>query len=380
MKRVILVVALAVVLVFALTATAFATAAKTWNYQEDYYTWGSFLTDPITGAPGTVTLGDGGDLGSPNANPENPGVHGNYQTTTAKCGICHSVHRANASGVKLLDTSTATCGGCHIAPSTVTNIDIAWGTDAAPLAGPHMSTSGGKNNPGSCTDKACHLTSPHGVGGSGYALFRAKLLTAAVDTNVAIALADTAISGVTTGLLSGAGTDYEYDGDADSTRVGYTCNIAGCHDSTMLSVIATNYAQSRTRPGNTNILKTGHESGDLPVSSTYPVTGMGTMTIAWNPVASCTSCHDQTDAETASGHTFPHAQLPTGDPDGLGAQVYLWYNIAADPTAGKQPMLDANMKSWDGACLKCHREDTGLLDETDPDNPFIIYNGVGWTY
>ncbi len=148
-------------------------AAKTWNYQADYYSWGSY---PGSGVPGvgSVTLGNGGTsvLADQNTNQTaGGGVHSNYQTTTAKCGICHSVHRAKAGGVKLLNTATATCAGCHISgTSTVTNVVIAWGTVAAPLAGPHGSTSG------ACNGRACHATSPHGADGSSYGLFNAKLL------------------------------------------------------------------------------------------------------------------------------------------------------------------------------------------------------------
>ena len=113
--------------------------AKTWNYQADYYSWGSYSGSGVPGS-GSLTLGEGGGVTFTERQPHHPGVHGNYQTTTAKCGICHSVHRAKAGGVKLLNTAIATCAGCHIAgTSTVTNVVIAWGTTAAPLAGPHGS-------------------------------------------------------------------------------------------------------------------------------------------------------------------------------------------------------------------------------------------------
>ena len=356
MKKIILVVALAVVLVFTLAATALATSAKTWNYQSDYYNWGMYQG---SGAATGNALGAGGDQLNtnpqlPNDNPLLPGVHANYTTTTAKCGICHSVHRANASGVKLLNTATATCGGCHIAPSTVTNVDIAWGTVAAPLAGPHSSSSG------SCTDRACHATSPHGVGGSQYGLFASKLLTRAVDTNVAAAAANPASSGVTAALLSGAGQDYVYSGNSDAVRVGYTCATAGCHVQSMLPVIKAGWSEQRqtTYPTGPTIAKTGHMTGALAPNPAYPTLG-GNMAVAFAPVASCTSCHDQTDAQTNSGHTFPHAQRATGTGAGVpgNAQVYLWYNIAANSNASSTPMTSKNMKSFDGACLKCHRGD-----------------------
>ncbi|PKQ36641.1 MAG: hypothetical protein CVT59_11805, partial [Actinobacteria bacterium HGW-Actinobacteria-1] len=95
----------------------------TWSYP-DYYSW-------TTGAGD----GSGTPLSEVGANPANPGVHANYLANTAKCGICHSVHRANASGVKLLNTATATCAGCHKAgTSTVTQVLVSWQT-----GGPHSS-------------------------------------------------------------------------------------------------------------------------------------------------------------------------------------------------------------------------------------------------
>ncbi|PKQ36694.1 MAG: hypothetical protein CVT59_11605, partial [Actinobacteria bacterium HGW-Actinobacteria-1] len=136
MKKTLIVLALAVALTLAFSATAFATSAKTWNYQEDYYSWGSVSGNGI-GQVG-LELGSGGStttVGLANVNPANPGVHANYLANTAKCGICHSVHRANASGVKLLNTDTATCAGCHKAgTSTVTQVLVSWQT-----GGPHSS-------------------------------------------------------------------------------------------------------------------------------------------------------------------------------------------------------------------------------------------------
>lgn len=348
MKKTMLVMSLAVVLVLAFATTALATSAKTWNYQEDYYSWGSISGSGITSSSSaTQTLGLGGVMttsgnGSfvPNTNPSaGGGVHSNYQTTTAKCGICHSVHRAKVGGVKLLNTATATCAGCHISgSSSVTNAVIAWGTVAAPLAGPHSSTNG------NCASRACHATSPHGVGGSTYGLFNAKLLNAGVDAAVAAAAANPASSGVTAALLTGAGQNVNFTGAADAVRVGYTCNQADCHVQTMLSVVQAGWAENREIIYGDEVnlrAKTGH----LSVSAVG-----GT---AYTAASSCAGCHDQVDSTTRSGYTFPHAQRATGA--GAGGQTYLWYNIAGNTTDAKLPVVNANMKSFDGACLKCHR-------------------------
>ena len=357
MKKTMIVMAIAVVLVFALAATALATSAKTWNYQADYYSWGSVSGNGIQVATGTAntstnTLGLGGAVvtnasytsGIKNSNQTvGGGVHSNYTSTTAKCGICHSVHRAKAGGVHLLNTADASCAGCHISgTSTVTNVVIAWGTTAAKLAGPHSSASG------SCTARTCHATSPHGVGGSQYGLFNAKLLNAAVDAIVASAAAVPAQSGVTSALLLGAGQNAAFTGASDAVRVGYTCNQEGCHEQSLFAVVNAGWSEFKegqypgTEPWDLNgVKKTGHIS----------VSAVGST--AYTAASSCAGCHDQTDATTRSGYTFPHAQRATGA--GAGVQTYLWYNIAGNTTDTKVPMQNTNMKSFDGACLKCHR-------------------------
>jgi len=342
MKKSILIVALAVALVFAFAATASATSAKTWNYNQDYYSWGSWSGAGITSG-GNPTLGMGGtsNVAQQNTNQTaGGGVHSNYQTTTAKCGICHSVHRAKAGGVKLLNTATATCAGCHISgTSTVTNVVIAWGTVAAPLAGPHGSTSG------ACNGRACHAESPHGADGSVYGLFNAKLLNKGVDTAVAAAAADPANSGVTAALLTGAGANTDFTGAADAVRVGYTCNQADCHVQTMLSVVKAGWAEEKEINYGDEVnlrMKTGHLS----------VSGAGAT--SFTAATSCAGCHDQVDTTTRSGYTFPHAQRATGA--GAGTQTYLWYNIAGEAGDAGIPMTNQNMKSFDGACLKCHRD------------------------
>ena len=168
-KRSILFLASAVALVFAFAAPAYAsvyfdpaaptgsreTRARTWNWQHDYYSWGMFMSLPAPpGANSTTRLADVG------ANPTNPGVHANYLANTAKCGICHSVHRARGDGVHLLDTANATCAGCHVGAPTVTDAQVTWGA-----GGPHGSAS-----TATCAARSCHMTNPHGAGGSQHAI------------------------------------------------------------------------------------------------------------------------------------------------------------------------------------------------------------------
>ena len=82
----------------------------------DYYAW--------TTTPGPRDTGPA--LGSVGDNPSNPGAHANYLATTAKCGMCHSVHRAAGDGTKLLPTSDATCAGCHTGGTAITARMVTW--------------------------------------------------------------------------------------------------------------------------------------------------------------------------------------------------------------------------------------------------------------
>src|SRR5512137_2913467 len=119
MKRTALVVVLVLVLTFAFSASAFATTGKFFANSTSYYQWNKpAVIPPGTASPaGLFNIGD---------NPTNPGAHANYLATTAKCGMCHSVHRAAGSGVKLLPTDNTTCGCCHIGSTAITAKLVTW--------------------------------------------------------------------------------------------------------------------------------------------------------------------------------------------------------------------------------------------------------------
>lgn len=334
MKKSMFFVALVAVLVFAFVTTASATRARTWNYNTDYYSWGSTSGE---GAIGTGTV-----LSAIGENPLYPGVHAGYTANTAKCGICHSVHRAKVGGVKLLNATVATCAGCHRAGTgTVTTKLVSWES-----GGPHSS---GTN--ASCNTRGCHANSPHGVGTSTYAIARSVLLTSAVDAGLATASAS-ATSGVTAALLAGtSGTA----GQQSAVRTGYTCNISGCHDQTMLAVLTAGYSEPRktvyTDPAVApSINKTGHLSSVAMDSVS-----------SFASVSDCESCHDQTDGGTTNGYTFPHSQTPFVAGNSGSTRSWLWMTIADRQGGLVQGMTGTEYqdKAKDGACLKCHRNNAG---------------------
>ena len=279
-------------------------------------------------------------------NPAYPGVHGGYKATTAKCGVCHSVHRARGDGIFLLNTSDATCTGCHRAGvSTVTNALVTW-----EAGGPH-----GSGDSAACTSLGCHLNNPHGVGGSQYQIVAQKLLNPATDAMLATALASPALSGITTTALSGTVWP---DSTESLIRTGYNCNL--CHTSSMLAVVGSWTVDGETRwwaedrhrniGDHAPVSKTGHPG----VGSTAATSRAG-LPIAWAPVTDCESCHDQTDTSTRTGFTFPHSQTPAGTSTTGPSRAWLWMSWAGSSGATRQPVASEEQKAFDGNCLKCHR-------------------------
>ncbi len=198
-----------------------------WGIKTDYYQW-TTTPGPRDSGPALGTIGD---------NAANPGVHGNYLATTAKCGVCHSVHRAVGQGTKLLPTDNTTCACCHTGGTTVsaklvtwTPYDVNWVPEVDPAdplypvggpawmaatpaqrtaaitnkvdaggaangGGPHNDSAldlvadgywdgtGATPEPGyetghryGCATRRCHASNPHGADSSKYKLFAAKLL------------------------------------------------------------------------------------------------------------------------------------------------------------------------------------------------------------
>jgi len=241
MKKTTLVVVLALVLTFAFAASAFATTGKFFANSQSYYTWYTTTWDNNNVPNGPAVPASGATRPAPlfniGANPTNPGAHAGYLANTAKCGMCHSVHRAAGDGRKLLPTDNTTCACCHIGTTAITAklvtwtpYDVNWAPSVAttsplyPVGGPawmaatpsqrnaaiiNKAAAGGAANGGGphndsaldlivdgiwdgtgatpeasyelghrygCFTRRCHATNPHGAGGSKYKLFAAKLL------------------------------------------------------------------------------------------------------------------------------------------------------------------------------------------------------------
>jgi len=121
-------------------------------------------------------------------------VHGGYITTTTKCAICHSAHRAsgvnpnattegttlvtlsgndlaNARDQYFLTAGQTTCLGCHTpSGSQSSRLLVEWGTQTGGEGGPHTRAGGGRG----CT--MCHNAGIHGLTSSQFNVMNVYML------------------------------------------------------------------------------------------------------------------------------------------------------------------------------------------------------------
>jgi hypothetical protein len=362
MKKTMLVMALAIVFVFALSATAFAV--------------GPFLTNDAMNTPdfpGYVQWAwaeaNAGETGSP---------HGNYSTTTQKCQVCHSVHRADPAGVVLtaIDTApltsyTESCSFCHGTGATFSTKIV--NTAADGTLSPH----------GNCN--RCHIASPHGAGASIYPVLKASLINKNADGAITYDTANS-INGLVPADGAAGGMFYdEASLQAKTLGTGYLC--ASCHSSVPNPDGTTGHlAFAVNEPGGepsytySGAFSTGHQTGHrvwATASTTWNQDGgMGayytgggaagaTSQVAFNPVGGstlgCVSCHD---AKVGSTFVFPHgyansdetAYAPKSE---LGSSL-IWLTTASNASGSDRAVLGADVAvdnvqlSKDGLCIKCH--------------------------
>ncbi|MDR1776101.1 MAG: hypothetical protein LBS17_06660 [Actinomycetes bacterium] len=185
-------------------------------------------------------------------------IHGGYTTTTTKCAVCHSAHRAiSKDNINRFLTTSSACEQCHT--------DYGTGTATKIIEWAQVNGSGGSGGPhdtvGGCS--ACHKGGIHGAGNSAYWGMNAFMLGAEadaqitaevingnnnninIDTNLAGNGSGTNwfVNGVTTSPDQGAvPTDLVTVGGstvyatAKATATGYTCGRSGCHEHSTLSI------------------------------------------------------------------------------------------------------------------------------------------------
>lgn len=314
MKKTAFVLVTALVLVFAFTASAMATAKS-----------------------GTIPW----DSAAPNDNPVTP--HKGYAYNTQKCLVCHAVHKANPAGEVLLgDTVGNACNYCHVANPAISS-KVVYGGDADNL----LTDTAKGHEKVSCT--GCHAV--HGANTVNQSALSSKILKANIETAQTGPGDDTwdmasgselgALSAYCTqchpyyvGTYAGAGvagdiTDDNYSQQYGSTNYGpdgkgtYATNWTwNSHIMTAVDKDLTSY-----NPGN-NAVQTGDQ-------------------VAWAGTPYCTSCHDagrkaQPTDLTDPDDSFPHMTV--------GARFMKSAEHAGVGTPG-----DAVSATEDGVCLKCHR-------------------------
>lgn len=306
MKKTVLVIALATVMVLAFASTAFATGGY------DYIPWSA-------AAPNNV----------------NPTPHMGYTTTTQKCAVCHSVHNAAVSGTTynatlvplytgdtelLLRSSAAdACTFCHITDG-VSSAEVYGG-----VAANYTVDSEFAHNQAHAPCVDCH--SVHGAGTYATGSIATKILKTGEEQGYeSVDPADLAVPYLGTSLNHDEAVTafctncHKYYSDASETTVTFT----GWNGDTNAVAVQTRKHHPLKDAEGTFVAQGATYGGR----------------VAWVNAPYCRSCHDAGDP----GTDFPHYTA--------GAARFLL--SASSSTAAA---AGAASSHEDGACLKCHVND-----------------------
>ena len=286
--------------------------------------------------------------------------HGGYTTSTVKCVVCHSVHRASAEGVAL--TAADPCGNCHTAWGSGGSAKlIEWGNPASGVAtGPHT---------GQGCLQICHGGSVHGAQRSQFAAMNHYMLGGEADQTIVDDFENGNVSDNITYVAGGGDgqganwfqsgtTPVPWDGAppqgvtaaqfaaAKATATGYTCSRSGCHD---VPANGGQYAVNATGFVGIDTLRTGHGTGTVKDVAGTVATGCGPchpgnaaggyrrFDNIVNPNArayGCDQCHDLIGRATNST-AWPHANK--------GIDVYEWDSAGSRVVTTKDKVVAGNL-------------------------------------
>lgn len=372
------------ILLIFLFATAIPASAKYASYDQNspYLSWGGaqeLFSELNSGEPSQIT------------------PHGGYTTSSFKCAVCHSVHRASSdqsqAGVgldsSLLDSTTGSCANCH----------ATWGASPASVLvevaehgnGPHATV-------GSCAGGACHGSVHMSGPQSRYAIINKYNLTnsdldprynlenqmdAAIANGNFLKVPGTNDPLMTINTVDGTSQpaigEKSLDVAMKSYVTGYVC--FPCHGDASRSIADKEYLEGLGAAARTGHLSTG--SANL------------------SHIPTCDGCHDAVGSATNTS-LFPHANrgvnvlvgrydsntdtvLSSGEilSDGTNSTRFgLWMTAANygeselalplagvvadskedwEAQAGERSIASQNMENLktDGVCTKCH-EPSGL--------------------
>lgn len=386
-KKTVLIVALATVLVLAFAGSAFAVGINH-SGQDELGAHGTVPTpEPAPSMamiyePWNTALGDNATEGN--------SPHGNYTTTTVKCVVCHAVHYAApglatvASDNQQADTllrmrADEACVFCHAtAGFSVNGRPVYCGLGGA-IVGP--GNTGGDTTTGHIIGTNCSYchSSVHGAGADHSVAsldgFLLKTMTAtnvqntgATTNNMLEAITAIDHNAVNQGFLP-AGTALNGTIGAYATvnsvtlreqAVGIFC--AECHLGSYSQAapgVSANVLQESV-PSTPSVEYSGHRIAAAATTNWNAAGDVSSgliqnMQVAWLPATNCKSCHD---ADDCFGNTaFPHSWGGTK----------MWLTAAADAGAPSEnlpygPGNEYNTvegQLYDGVCLKCHVETGG---------------------
>lgn len=410
-KKTLFVAVMAMVLVFAFAASAMA-ASGVPNRSSAYLgtdtsaaskavSAGGTKAAYVTWAKATADMSAAGVASNLRLTP-----HGDYATTTIKCQVCHSVHKAVNTGSMLLMNASGGCVVCHGATSAVGSTKKVSADGAASENGGFANEDTRHGKADSCASYECHATSPHGVGVSEYAAAKSAMLSDAVDPMIAAALASGASNAPVDAIINDDWTAEQHfdqmsvsiyqpalDG-ADAAAItapadaaalargraivtGYTCANNGCHmngsfngvsaDATfgnyLITIDGTVFGGSgaTTTTAGINNLRTSSIKGHTLFTSASIDTTSAENATAFAASGTCNTCHDQTDVRRADAKAFPHSNAVwrasnAGDPASIQAdygytKVYstaAWFKVASDVNA---VAVNTNTRNITGATL-----------------------------
>lgn len=341
MKKTMIIVALAAVLVFAFASSAYANGWINW----------------------TTAVASGGQTGSP---------HSGYTTTSTKCEVCHAVHGANPD-MKLMwggsgqpvAGATNSCAYCHQTISGgYTQVYYDANTSAITWAAYSNQANYGNEGHGiDCTQ--CH--SVHGAGlvtgggtvaGLGTSYYGKYNLKAAATANAPAAFRTGTVAAQQQTYFCSQCHNY-YSRDTAATTLAHYNTIwditAGGSTAPIAAPSATQASHPMVSVGTYDYTTTGGRGGNVAA---------GTQ-IAWVGSTQCRSCHDAgvdsttgyvTGAGRALGASFPHYTagydgfLEAAANNAATAETFAYATAGASGT----PAINAR----DGACLKCHASTT----------------------
>jgi predicted CXXCH cytochrome family protein len=308
--------------------------------------------------------------------------HGGYLTTTIKCQVCHSAHKAAAAGDTLLaSTAAGSCYYCHGGATAITDKKISAGN-----------RHGGSDQ---CTNGYCHSLSPHGAQLSDYGALKSMLLNANADPLIAAAIQSGVMSApqtatvdyprsvnatnpagaldtisiynplVTQAMMDNA--DQTTNELARSVGTGYICANGGCHINGAFNALSADAFLGA-------VAGPDHKTTSRDTAIKGHVLGALVSDVAYAPTARCNSCHDSVDARIGGAKQFPHGNDNVDSGGNLVSYngrtaTSAWFTLA-DKFGGTYVNTNSRVPTstggytvaMDGACLKCHRntDDTGV--------------------